>query len=129
MSAHNNLSQQLFHASPADLTVGDVIQPSDKYRVAHATTDLKYATDFAEAQTHPDIYSKRGGQAPIFGAVYSVEPVDINEMHKTTEDETALRQQEKNPEVPAEPHMKFSKQGFRVTGLHKVTDNYRSWFK
>ena len=127
MSAHDNLSAQLFHASPADLTVGDIIKPSEKYRVAHATTDLKYATDFGEAQTHPDIYSKRGGQAPIFGAVYTVEPIDTHEMNKVTEEETALRHQEKNVEVPAEPHMRFSKQGFRVTGLRRVTNNYKSW--
>ena len=127
MSAQDNLSQRLFHASPNQLTVGDVIKPSAKYRVAHATTSLKYATDFGEAQTHPNIYSERGGQAPLFGAVYTVEPMDKDEMNKITEKETATRNKEKNVEIPAESHMRFSKKGFKVTGLHKVTNNYKSW--
>jgi len=121
------LSERLFHASPADLTVGDIIKPSEKYRVAHATTSHRYATDFAEAQTHPEIFTKRGGQAPLFGAVYTVEPVDSKEMKQVTAEETDIRNKEKNVEVPAEEHMRFSKEGFRVTGLHKVTNNYRSW--
>jgi hypothetical protein len=127
MSTHDSLSQQLFHASPAELTVGDVIKPSAKYRVAHATTSRKYANDFGEGQTHPEVFNKRGGQAPLFGAVYTVEPVDKNEMNKVTSKETAMRQKEKNPEVPAEEHMRFSKKGFKVTGFHKVTNNYMSW--
>jgi hypothetical protein len=127
VSAQDNLSQQLFHASPADLTVGDIIKPSQKYRVAHATISSKYATDFGEAQTHPEIFTSRGGQAPLFGAVYTVEPVDSKEMSQVTDEETAIRNKEKNVEVPAEDHMRFSKEGFRVTGLHKVTNNYRSW--
>jgi hypothetical protein len=128
MAAEDNLSSgQFYHASPVDLTVGDVIKPSSKYRVAHATTSIKYATDFGEAQTHPEIYNERGGQAPLFGAVYTVAPVDSDEMRKVTEEETSTRNREKNVEVPAEDHMRFSKKGFKVTGLHKVTNNYKSW--
>ena len=124
MSAQDNLSQRLFHASPNQLTVGDVIKPSAKYRVAHATTSLKYATDFGEAQTHPNIYSERGGQAPLFGAVYTVEPMDKDEMNKITEKETATRNKEKNVEIPAESHMRFSKKGFKVTGIAEIVPQY-----
>lgn len=127
MAAEDNLSRELFHASAADLKVGDVIKPSNKYRVAHATTSLRYATEFSEAQTHPKIYDERGGQAPLFGTVYTVEPVDHKEVSKVTKEETSIRNKEKNAEVPAEPHMRFSKEGFKVTGLKRVTNNYKSW--
>lgn len=125
MSASDNLSEALFHASGADLKIGSVIKPTKKYRVAHATTSLKYATDFGEGLTHPGAH--REGQIPMFGTVYTVEPVDAEEVSKETETETNIRKQEKNPEVPAESHMRFSKKGFRVTGVRRITNNYASW--
>jgi hypothetical protein len=128
LSASDNLSEQLFHASGANLKVGDVVTPTSKYRVAHATTSRRYAIDFGEAQTHPNIYEGREVEQPaLFGAVYTVEPVDHDEMKKTTGEETDIRNEEKNPDVPAESHMRFSKKGFKITGLHHVTNNYKSW--
>ena len=125
MSASDNLSKQLFHGTGASLTVGDIIKPM-RHKVAHATTDKNYATAFGESSTHPDI--DKNFQRPLFGAVYTVEPVDHQEAEHTTDKEKARRYASGNKEVQAEPHHVYSKKGFRVTGLKKVTQNYESWF-
>ena len=119
------LSEPLFHGTGASLSVGDIIKPM-RHKVAHATTDLGYATIFGESSTHPDI--DKNFQRPLFGAVYKVEPVDHEEAKATTKEEMARRYAEPSKEVQPEPHHRYSKKGFRVTGLAKVTQNYQSWW-
>lgn len=125
MSAQDNLSKQLFHGTGASLSVGDIIKPV-RHKVAHATTDLGYATTFGESSTHPDI--DKNFQRPLFGAVYKVEPVDRDEAADTTEKEKTRRYASKDDNVQAEPHHVYSTKGFKVTGLAKVTQNWQSWW-
>ena len=126
MSASDNLSKQLFHGTGADLTVGDIIKPM-RHKVAHATTDKNYATAFGEGSTHPEI--DKNFQRPLFGAVYTVEPVDHKEAETTTDKEMLRRYKKRDPMASPEPHHVYSKKGFRVTGLAKVTQNYENWWR
>lgn len=116
MSAQENLSQQLFHGTGADLSVGDVIKPRGDVAWAalhpglahyHAAANLhtpKHLTYDEEGNLAP----KKHWQMPMFTPVYTVEPVDPKEMEKAT----------KERGVPSDTRV--SNKGFRVTGLHKL---------
>jgi hypothetical protein len=116
MAAQENLSQQLFHGTGADLSVGDVIGPRGD--VAWAATSPGLAHYHAAANLHTpkhltydeegNLAPKRHWQMPMFTPVYTVEPVDSEEMKKTSEEKGA----------PSDTRV--SNKGFRVTGLHKL---------
>ena len=122
MSAQNNLSQQLFHGSGVSFKPGDIIKPVN-HRVAHATTSTWMAHAYAESDLDPR--TSRGNQPSLMSMVYTVEPVDAHEMASTTNAETAARKNENDENVMATHDMRFSKKGFKVTGVHSfVHDPY-----
>lgn len=103
MASTDHLHPQLFHGTRALLDIGDIIEPRRHVeefggKVAFATTDPHQASAYA----HPT--------DKLFGAVYTVEPVDPDEEHLEP-----LR--EGNP---------VSRKGFRITGVHEyITRNPR----
>ncbi len=90
MSASDNLSKSLFHGSSHPFNKGDIITPKGKGH-AFATINLEYAKYHLE-----EIKGKEG-------KVYTVEPVDRQEM----EEETSKGEF---------GNYRLSKKGFRVTG-------------
>lgn len=112
MSAHDNLSKQLFHGSTYSYKPGDVIVPrEDPY--AFATNDPENAAEYAETghiQTH-----HYGGQTALWNPVYSVTPVSSREMAHTTK-------KAQGSEYEAPGHY-MSKKGFTVQGLHELVEN------
>ena len=120
MSAENNLSGQLFHGTDANLSAGDVIVPKSR-RVAHATPDPKAAATYAEMRTEPR--NATHSQLSMYGTVYTVEPADKKEFENTDKEERARRTEANNPDESADTNYKFSKKGFKVTGIHKLIPN------
>ena len=116
MAAEDNLSKTLFHGTGADLSVGDVIGPRGD--VAWAAVHPGLAHYFAAANLHSPkhlIYDEEGNlapkkhwQMPLYTPIYRVEPVDEEEMKKTSEERGA----------PSDTRV--SNKGFRVTGLHHL---------
>ena len=121
MSAQDNISQQLFHGTDVALSVGDVIRPGN-HRVAHASPSPLTAAGFAEMRTFHEPRNSNPDR-PMFGTVYKVEPVDRAEFAKTDVEERARREKAKDVEESANPNYKFSKKGFRVTGIHSLVAN------
>ena len=114
------LSKELFHGTGETFKVGDVIKPQG-HRVAHATTSSSLASTYAELSTDPK--SSRTNHPSLFGVVYKVEPVDHKEVEDTTHSEGELRTAENDPKVMATSDMRFSKKGFKVTGVHSTVPN------
>lgn len=105
MSAEDNLSAQLFHGTDADLKVGDVVKPTKGWTgktLSWASTSPNYAWDFASVRR------SNNPNNPMFGSIYTVEPVDEKEMQKTSNKDT----------VGMSNLFRASKKGFKVTGLH-----------
>jgi hypothetical protein len=101
------LSQQLFHASDTEFKAGDVINPRN-HAHAYASIDPNHAGQWGKH-------------------IYNVEPMDAEEMSKTTKTNHAwLKDVDWNPEDSEDMHTvrNFvatvnSKSGFKVTGKHK----------
>lgn len=104
------LSKPLFHGTQANLKVGDIVTPDTggQGNFAWATKKVKYAEHFAT------ITRGNNPNPQMFGSVYTVEPVDKKESHNLTRRVGGgdLRKD----------HVRVSKKGFRVTGLHKIVD-------
>jgi hypothetical protein len=104
VSAQDNLSQQLFHASDVEFRPGDVVTPRN-HNHAYASIDPNHAGQWGKN-------------------VYKVEPVDAKEMHETTKANHAwLKNVDWNPEDSEDMHRvrNFvatvnSKSGFKVVG-------------
>jgi hypothetical protein len=120
MAASDNLSQQLFHGTDANLSAGDVIVPKGR-RVAHATPDVNAAASYAEMRTEPR--NATHSQLSMFGTVYKVAPVDNKEFKTTDAKERVRRTEANNPDESAASNFKFSKKGFKVTGIEKLVPN------
>jgi hypothetical protein len=120
VSASNNLSGQLFHGTDANLSAGDVIVPKSR-RVAHATPDANAAATYAEMRTEPR--NATHSQLSMYGTVYTVEPADNKEFEKTDAEERERRTEANDPDESAASNFKFSKKGFKVTGIHKLVPN------
>lgn len=114
------LSQQLFHGTDANLSAGDVIRPRGS-RVAHATPDVGAAHTYAEMRTEPR--NATHSQLSMYGTVYKVEPVDTAEFEKTDAQERARRIEANDPNESGASNYKFSKKGFKVTGIEKLVPN------
>jgi hypothetical protein len=95
MSAEDNLSKELFHGTHVRFKKGDVITPQDR-PIAWATTDKDHAQAMADI---------RGEENNTKGRVYSVEPVDPEEMSNTSSN---------SGELPLDSVV--SKKGFKIVG-------------
>jgi len=107
----------IYHGTGAALSVGDVIEPRN-HRVAHATTNVNQAKDFADFSKYAE--SSHQVQLPLFGSVYRVEPVDAEEASDTTIKEHNRRMNSNTRQMlesfPSSGN-RYSEKGFRVTGL------------
>ena len=120
MTASDNLSAQLFHGSPHDFKVGDVVQPREALlgRGAYATRSSELASAYAEdtARLAPQPKWWEGDEEPrqgkLFGTVYKVARMEGDEPTQDT-----LSQGE------------ISQKGYRVTGVerHVIPDWKSSW--
>jgi len=100
MSAQNNLSQQLFHGTKTNIPVGEIIK--DRGNGAWASTSWGEASKYASSEFRSDPSS----QPALFNPVYTVEPVDKDEMETYSKERNASS------------NVRVSKKGFRVTGIH-----------
>ena len=91
----------LYHGSPHALSIGDVILPyKTMYGHGPVSSEVAYATtNKIIAKNHAD-----KGHTP--GSVYTVEPVDADEMRETSKRRGGDRL------------VSMSALGFRVTGVH-----------
>jgi hypothetical protein len=104
MSAQDNLSQQMFHASDTEFNPGDVITPRN-HSHAYASIDPNHAGQWGKN-------------------IYKVEPVNPQEMHETTKaNQSWLKDVDWNPEDNEDMQRvrNFvatvnSKSGFKVVG-------------
>ena len=87
MSASDNLSEQLFHGTNANLKEGDIVKPAksllhDDQELAFATTDYGLAHSYG--------YSRAKNNGALFGSVYEVEPMEgdttIKKLHSMNND-------------------------------------------
>jgi hypothetical protein len=111
MSAEDNLSKQLFHGSIRSLKPGTIINPQGEGATGHlsfATSKVETAQGFAGLATQRALgFSEHRMPAfkdapTLFNPVYTVEPVDPQDVSKTEGREGVVE----------------SKKGFRVTGVH-----------
>lgn len=106
MSAQDNLSHELFHASPNVMKKGTIIKPIDK------RYDWAWAGDRARADKHGRllhsnfIRTHQWEQKALFHPVYKVEPLKTD---KTFEQTTAGQ--------PTDMKTYKSEKGFRVKGF------------
>lgn len=114
------LSEPLFHGTGETFPVGQIIKPMN-HSVAHATVSPLTAKFYAESAT--DDRWARSPQLALYGVVYHVEPVDEKEMAQTTSEETENRNANPDINKVASPSDRYSKKGFRVTGVHSIVPN------
>ena len=127
MAAEDNLSQQLFHGTSAELKPGDIIVPRHGEAHAWATTKHDVAEGYAYAATktpkHLGIKNKKeikNWQHPMFGSVYEVEPIDAKESKQSTETF-------EDADGKLNTSVRVSKKGFRVKGLKSLASKPRGW--
>jgi Rifampin ADP-ribosyl transferase len=110
MSAQDNLSQQLFHGTHAELKPGQAIEPmtpepfNGAHKVAYATPDIQEAEGFAAHRAHQNNQE--------MGHVYEVEPIGKT---NTLNVSRLFPPYETGNNVPYVE----SKQGFKVKGKVK----------
>jgi hypothetical protein len=77
MSAHDNLSHQLFHGTIETLKPGDIIKPRTEHGTAWATSDIHYALNHTQDRVRSGFGMRDGGEYPVHhGNVYEVEPAE-----------------------------------------------------
>ena len=122
MSAQDNLSEQLFHGSAAELKPGDIVEPRNGEPHAWASHDPHVSSIYAWDATHSTKHipignakERKNWQRPMFGSVYTVEPLDKEEMLASSKEEEVFN------------ITKVSKKGFKVTGLHSLATEPKAW--
>jgi hypothetical protein len=124
MAAEDNLSQQLFHGTSAELKPGDIVAPRHGEAHAWATTRHDVAESYGYAATktpkHLTREESKTWQRPLFGSVYEVEPVDAEESKHSTENY-------KDADGGLGASVRVSTKGFRVKGLKSLATKPHGW--